>query len=420
MDPLFLYLTLFIIILSIIFLSRRSKSPPPATDPIPESDPNPLPKTKDEPSKPSLKELKKLNAQSEKQQKAKSKRKVTNPEHPSFMSSFKGFSDEITDVAFSPSFVAVSCMDRTLKLFKLKQMAEENPFYYLLNMDVNYPTSVSFSGASESHLAVGLSQDRSVELFEFTPNDMNKKYFRSFKRFPNNIHKDSVKNVYYVNNGCIVTFGGGSDTTIKVWNSSCELLTTVDTKQVKHNCSACSLSKRFLMVGSWCPDVKVFEVKLEKTDKSFKGLGKIMDLGLHKTGIDYISCSQNEDKVVTISQDHTVRLWKINVEYEKQGDPKCLLMVDMRKNEYFPEGCDITAGDVASDKEGNGVLALAGRNNIALIRLGDWGLIDVIERAHSEDSVIRMVRFMEINGQVYLFSYGSGDCRVNVFKINLK
>ena len=311
--------------------------------------------------------------------------------------------------------IAIACKDKSLKLFKLKQIADENPFYYLLNMNINYPTSVSFNSLNENWLVCGLSQEKTMEIFEFKEFDANKKYFHSYKKFPTNLHKGEVKNVYFVNNTCLISFGGGSDTTIKVWNSNCELLTTIDTKQVKHHCSTISFTNKFLFVGSWCPDVKVFEVKLEKTDKSFKSLAKIMDLGLHKTGIDYISCSQNEEKALTISQDKTVRIWNINMEY----DPKCLLTVDMRKNEYFGENCNITAGDVAVGKDGKGLIALAEKNNIALVGLGDFKLKEMIEKAHSEDSVIKMVRFLNVEGQVYLFSYGGLDCRINIFKINL-
>ena len=373
---------------------------------------------KTEESKLSIKELKKINAQNEKQQKSKTKRKIMNPEHPLFKNSFKGFGDEITDFSLSNNSILIACKDKSIKLFKLKQMNEENPFYYLHTLNVNYATSISFNSSNDKWLACGLSADKTIEIFEFKESDPTKKYFHSYKKFPSNIHKEEVKNVYYINNTCLITFGGGNDTTIKLWNSSSELLTTLDTKQVKHNFSAMSFTTRFLFVGSWCPDTKVFELKLEKTDKSYKSFMKIMDLGLHKTGIDYISCSQNEDKVITISQDKTVRIWNINVEYEKKGDPKCIYTVDMKKNEFFGENCSITAGDIYSKKDNQGIIALAEKNSIALINLSDFKIFDKIEKAHSEESVIKTLKFMTIDEQVYLLSYGTMDYRINIFKIN--
>ena len=38
-----------------------------------------------------------------------------------------------------------------------------------------------------------------------------------------------------------------------------------------------------------------------------------MDLGGHKSKIQYISCSFNSDKVITISNDETMKIWDINV-----------------------------------------------------------------------------------------------------------
>lgn len=420
MDNILIYFTVLIIVISLIItlLPKRKKEESVEKTPHKVSEEIIDTSSKHEESKMSLKELKKLNAQNEKQQKAKNKRKITNPEHPFFKNSFKGFSDDITDFCFSNNFIAIACKDKSLKVFKLKQMDEESPFYYLHNMNIDYPTCVSFNSTNENWLVCGLSTNKSIEVFEFKPTDPKKNYFQSFKKFPSNIHKDAVKNVYFINNSCILTVGSGNDTTIKLWNSNFELLTSLDTKQVKHNFSTMSHTMRFLFVGTWCPDIKVFEVKFEKTDKSFKSFGKIMDLGQHKTGIDYISCSQKEDKVVTISQDKTVKIWNINVEYEKQGDPKCLCTIDMRKNEYFGENCNITAGDVYSKKEGQGIIALAEKNSIALINLVDFKLIEKIEKAHSEESVIKNLKFLEVEGQTYLFSYGSMDYRINIFKMN--
>lgn len=416
MENLSFYFAIAIIFISIaiFLLPKPKKSPSPQPDPQPEQEKKPA-EPKQEPHKLSQKEIKKLAAQSEKQQKAK--KKITNPDHPFFKNSFKGFGDEITDFTFSQNYLAIACKDKSFKLFKLKQIEEENPYFYLNKLDINYPTCISFNSSNEKFLACGLSADKTIELFEFKENEGNKKYFHSYKKFPTNIHKEEVKNVYFVNNSCIATFGGGSDTTIKIWNSHCEQLSNVDTKQMKHHFSTISKSNKFLFVGSWCPDIKVFEIKLDKNDKSFKNFSKIMDLGLHKTEIVYISCSENEDKVLTISKDKTVRFWNINVEYEKKGDPKCIHMIDMKKNEYFGENCSITAGDIYSRNDGQGIIALAEQNSVALINLTDFKLIEKINNAHSEDNVIEKLKFHIIEKEPYLFSYGNLDKRINVFKI---
>ena len=41
-----------------------------------------------------------------------------------------------------------------------------------------------------------------------------------------------------------------------------------------------------------------------------------MDLGGHKSKINYISCSLNSDKVITISSDDFMKIWDINVRFK--------------------------------------------------------------------------------------------------------
>lgn len=288
------------------------------------------------------------------------------------------------------------------------------------NLGVNYATCVNFSQSSEKFIICGLSNDKTIEIFELFENEPSKKYFASIKKFPSNIHKEEVKNAYYLNNSCILTFGGGMDTTIKAWNFKNELLNTIDTKQVKHFDSILSHSGKFLMAGTWSPDVKIFEVKFEK-DKNFKSIGKVMNLGDHKAGVFNISCSLQENRVVTISTDNFLRVWNINVEYEKKSDPKCLLSLNMKSNEFFSKEVQIKSADIYFDEsnEKKQILAISENNNITIISLFSLKVIERIERAHSENDVIKSLKFKEIGGGLALMSCGTEDCRINVFKVKV-
>lgn len=251
-------------------------------------------------------------------------------------------------------------------------------------------------------------------------NEPSKKYFSSIKKFPSSIHKEEVKNAYYLNNSCIVTFGGGMDTTIKVWNFKNELLSTIDTKQVKHFDSILSHSGKFLMAGTWSPDVKIFEVKLEK-DKNFKSIAKVMNLGDHKAGVFNLSCSLQENRVVTISSDNFLRVWNINVEYEKKGDPKCLFSLNMKSNDFFSKEVQIKSADIYFDEsnEKKQILAVSETNNIIIISLNSLKVIERIDRAHSENDIIKSLKFKEIGGGLALMSCGTEDSRINVFKVKV-
>ena len=76
-----------------------------------------------------------------------------------------------------------------------------------------------------------------------------------------------------------------------------------------------SFSKKLCLIGTWQPDIKILELKTDKVEKTYKSISKVMDLGGHKSKINYISCSLNSDKVVTISNDDFMKIWDINVKF---------------------------------------------------------------------------------------------------------
>lgn len=124
-------------------------------------------------------------------------------------------------------------------------------------------------------------------------------------------------------------------------------------------------------MGTWQADVKVMEIKFEKNN-TFKSFGKAMDLGGHKSAVKYVSCNNLEDKALTISDDQTVKIWKMNVKYEMKEDPKCILTIDIKNNKFFQDnqGAPITAGSLYTYAEsGQTFVALSCKNSLVVVDL---------------------------------------------------
>lgn len=154
-----------------------------------------------------------------------------------------------------------------------------------------------------------------------------------------------------------------ADTNIKVFElSNFTQISSINTNQVKHYYSFFSPNQRFLFMGTWQSDVKVLEIKFEKSNGSFKSFGKAMDLGGHKSAVKYVSCNNLEDKALTISEDKTVKIWNINVKYEMKEDTKCLLTIDVKNNQFF-ENSTINSGAIFTHPEkGITYVALTSKN----------------------------------------------------------
>ena len=79
----------------------------------------------------------------------------------------------------------------------------------------------------------------------------------------------------------IITCAGDSDTDVKFWNLSGELLQTVNTNQVANYHCVASKDNRYIAVAAYTPEVKIYEIAREKSG-AFRKVNKIMTLQGHR------------------------------------------------------------------------------------------------------------------------------------------
>lgn len=127
----------------------------------------------------SMKELKKLTKQSEKnEQKGAKKLKKAFCQHHDYLSSIKGFSKDITCMAFDQDIAVIASKDKSFRLFSLHNINSIsnntgnnttnniNIESFLNIIEFNYATSIDLS-KSNHLIACGLSNDKTVQVFSF-------------------------------------------------------------------------------------------------------------------------------------------------------------------------------------------------------------------------------------------------------------
>jgi len=132
------------------------------------------------------------------------------------------------------------------------------------------------------------------------------------------------------------------DTEFKVWSLSAGApnpdnagkaveLATINTNQMVNNMAALSPDGRFVAVGAFTSDVRVWEVVYSKSN-AFEKVTKIIELKGHKRGVNWLSFSSDSKRIATASKDGSWRLWRIDVRWHIGEDPVCELSVQTAHN----------------------------------------------------------------------------------------
>ncbi|CAI5728060.1 unnamed protein product [Hyaloperonospora brassicae] len=245
-------------------------------------------------------------------------------EHERLLYALKGHKFVLTAAAYSPNgrFLATASSDRSIRLYFCDTLKKQQPKLHQINIEYDHATALCFSPDGRS--LVVATESGNVKVYQklrVKPEIV--------ADFPT-LHKTDVHSVLMNDIGSwatIITCAGDSDTDVKFWNLSGELLQTVNTNQVANYHCVASKDNRYIAVAAYTPEVKIYEIAREKSG-AFRKVNKIMTLQGHRTGVVDIAFDGSDaspvNRVVTISKDASVRLWDINVRYTLQEDPKVL------------------------------------------------------------------------------------------------
>uniref|UniRef100_M4B3C0 Uncharacterized protein n=1 Tax=Hyaloperonospora arabidopsidis (strain Emoy2) TaxID=559515 RepID=M4B3C0_HYAAE len=272
-------------------------------------------------------------------------------EHERLLHVLKGHKFGLTAAAYSPNgrFVATASSDRSIRLYFRETLKQKQPKVHQITMEYDHATALSFS--TDGRSLVVATENGTVKVYQ----KLRAKP-ELVADFPT-LHKTDVHSVL-MNDisswATIITCAGDSDTDVKFWNLSGELLQTVNTNQVANYHCVSSKDNRYIAVAAYTPEVKIYEIAREKSG-AFRKVSKIMTLQGHRMGVVDIAFDGSDafpvNRVVTISKDVLVRLWDINVRYTLQEDPKAVDFAPNGKMLVMVRGKDLVFVRAGSSDE---------------------------------------------------------------------
>jgi len=370
--------------------------------------------------KATLKDLLKNEAAQKKMLKQK---KRSNPTHPLYFKGFKGFADGVTDfdVQNNGNVVVASSIDKSFRVFKSKDIDDQNPASVVQKIDFNFPTGISISQDCKT-VAISLDNENSVKVYSLTGlgkyDDEDAKITIDLEsEFPKALHKTTIHSIFLDKEAkFVVTSSEENDTTIKAWNKKGDNLATFNNNQLKNYKFVASENGKFIGVASWAPDTRILELKTNK-DGSFKSISKAMELKGHRLSVLSLGFNHATDRAATVSKDNSVKIWNIDVRYEMSEDPKCLQTIDFaNEKELISKSFYLIAMHYNSQENIN-LIALAYESNILIYDLNKEKVVEDIGQAHNEGHKLTKLLFKFIKANLYLYSSGE-DGRVNMWKLN--
>ncbi|XP_032242349.2 transducin beta-like protein 2 isoform X5 [Nematostella vectensis] len=351
--------------------------------------------------------------------------------HPLQAASLMGHKTFVEGVEFSSNgkYIISSSSDRTVRLWSVKDFKEKEHKYVRANVDFDHATKVNFSPDSSEDIAQQQQQQQPLRFRAFITALANGNTIRVFKvskkkdgtgttitgefDFPVR-HKAEIINIAVASNGKYI-MSCSKDTTIIIWDLKGEVLATLDTLQINNSFSALSPCGRFVASAGFTPDVKLWEVKFNKSD-AFEQVSRAMELKGHTAGIYHFSFSADSKRMATVSKDSTWRVWDIDesnepvclvsvVEYTKQQDP-ALLMTGI-----YDASCNMYDNMLISISPDAYVTAISMGRCIALFNTENGNLEELLQDVHGD--TITAIAWHPSSR--YLASAGGSDRQIRVW-----
>jgi len=193
----------------------------------------------------------------------------------------KGHTTEVSTLSWSydGKWIA-STSERSMRIYWTDTLHEKSPRFSNFKLPDNV-TASTFNYDS-SQLIFALSYSREILGFTISINE-GKLFVKESYRFATE-HKDTIKSLSAtVNSNVILTCG--DNTIIFLYNSKGNMITTLNTNQMKHNMGVISPDGKLFAIAAWTADVKVWHINYNKS-QGVEKVSKVMDLGNHR--VNYI------------------------------------------------------------------------------------------------------------------------------------
>jgi len=354
-------------VLLVFYITKMFKSSPEVEEPSEEAEPE---------DEPVAKEDKNTNNKSKKKgfdKKAK-EAKVTFS-HPWLQTSLKGHSARVLDLDFSANgkYLASCGEDRTVLVWMTKDFREREHKNIRGNVEYDHALFVKWSPDSKAYVVQKAVQN-CVEVYKINKKpDGGLGNISVAVTFPPKHETDIIGMGIASTGRFIITCSDKTD--LIVWDLKGEVLQRVDTYHNLTYCAKVSPCGRFAATSGFTSDVKVWEVKFNRSGE-FEKVSRAFELTGHTSGVYGFAFNSDSSRMATVSKDATFRVYDTNIEYSKGQDPSLIM-----SGKY--EGDANNRSIIALSPDGR-VVAIAHDKSVRFYSVLTGKSEGCIEDAHSE------------------------------------
>lgn len=325
---------------------------------------------------------------------------------PLYLNTLKGHGDLVTGLGWSPDgrALATACEDRTIRVFDLSGSLTSSNVNFRRRAVTCGLVDVAF-GQSANQLVV-LTKG-SLDAASLAMLDLNSNFSTMWEL--NNAHGGGAAlTVDGCSRGVFATCGQKTD--FKLFSSLGKQLAALDSSGLTNHGISLSAhgQKTFVAAATFTADVKIHEILFDRAG-AFSKTAKVMDLKGHSRQVSAVAFSPDGRRAVTASQDHSLRVWNLDVRYQQQEDPKCLVNVQQsvpngRSYEHLAYGA-------------HGVIAASFERSVHMIDSASGAVVSIIEDAHTAVTYLQWSPVpRRIDGdEAYVLATG-GDRRVRLWR----
>ncbi|KAI8469467.1 MAG: WD40-repeat-containing domain protein [Monoraphidium minutum] len=256
--------------------------------------------------------------------------------HALFLTTLKGHGDAINAVAWSVDgrLLASACDDCMVRVFDLADPANKDPKFRSVRTQYS-PLGCGFGNGPNEVVAIIRDIPDQARMILYSPTKAKgaAMSFEPLWQTPMALDREPLLEAVVVPSAQAQT-GGGVAVLLSPKKhgrvlrlSDGKPLAIFEPNSLGNHALAVSAGGRFFAVASFTADVKVWEVEWGRD--GYKGVPRAMDLKGHSRKVMCAAISPDGTRAATASEDGTLRVWKLDVRYQLQEDPKTLLVAPL-------------------------------------------------------------------------------------------
>lgn len=338
--------------------------------------------------------------------------------HALFLTTLKGHGDAINGVGWSPDgrLLASACDDLTVRVFDLRDVGNKDPKFRWIRTQ-QPPLACAVSKDAKEVVAILRDIPDQARIVQYSPSRSGSTVgFDMQWEVPKALDKEPLMEATIIPpaedaRGIAVLLSAKKFGRVYDLRGG-RLLSTFEPNSLGNHALAVSAGGRFFAVASFTADVKVWEVEWGR--EGFKGVPRAMDLKGHTRKVMSAAISPDGTRAATASEDGTLRVWRLDVRYQLQEDPKVVLTAQLRD-------LGLKDGQVFERMAWgpDGTIAAAIGSHIHFV---DSSSGELLEKLHAHDGDVRCISWAPVElavgrGQVAaVLASCSSDRRVRVWR----